>query len=150
MSDPAASPPGADLHRAYRTGGVRAALRRSVVAGLSAVLGAGLVAGALRELRPHDALVHGALGLALLALSAVHYASLAMAKVVVDGDSLRVRGVSGTVVIRADEIEGWHRDGTSAVLRLRRPGLRRIRLPARVRLDEEFFAWLQARVRPPA
>ena len=149
MSDPPAASPGADLRRTYRTGGVRAAVRSSFAAGMAAALGVGFLYVALRESRPRDALVLGIAGLALLAVSAIHYASVAMAKVVVDGDRLRVRGVSGTVEIRADEIAGYHRDGTSAVLRLRRPGQKRLRLPARVRLDEDFFAWIEARVGSP-
>jgi hypothetical protein len=147
VSDPPAASPGTELRRTYRTGGVRAAVGSSFAAGVAAVLGVGFLVRALRESRPRDALVLGIVGLALLAVSAIHYASVAMAKVTVEGDRLRVRGVSGTVEIRADEVEGWRRDGTSAVLRLRRPGLRRLRLPARVRLDEDFYAWLEARVR---
>jgi hypothetical protein len=145
VSDPPAASPGADLRRTYRAAGLRAALRSSPSAAISTALGVGILVLAARESRPRDALVLGIVGLALLALSAVHYAAAAMAKVVVDGDRLRVRGVSGTVEIRANEIEGWRRDGTSAVLRLRRPGLGRLRLPARVRLDDDFFAWLEAR-----
>jgi hypothetical protein len=116
---------------------------------VAAALGVGFLYLALHESRPRDALVLGIAGLALLAVSAIHYASVAFAKVVVDGDRLRVRGVSGTVEIRAEEIEGYRRDGTSAVLRLRRPGQKRLRLPARVRLDEDFYSWLEARVSKP-
>jgi hypothetical protein len=148
VSDPQGASPGADLRRTYRTGGLRAALRSSPAAGISVGLGICFLFLALREPSPRDALVLGLAGLALLFVSAVHYAAAAMAKVVVDGDRLRVRGVSGTLEIRAEEIEGWRRDGTSAVLRLRRAGLRRLRLPARVRLDEDFFAWLEARAPP--
>ena len=146
MSDSPAASPGADLRRTYRTGGLWAALRSSPAAAVSTALGVGFLVLSLRESQPRDALALGIAGLALLIVSAVHYAAAAMAKVVVDRDRLRVRGVSGTVEIGAGEIEGWRRDGTSAVLRLRRPGLSRLRLPARVRLDEDFFGWLEARV----
>ena len=149
MSDTPAASPGTDLRRTSRSGGFRAAVRSSLAAAVAAALGVGFLLLALRETRPRDALALGIAGLALLAVSAIHYASEAMAKVTVEGDRLRVRGVSGTVEISAPEIEGWRRDGTSAVLRLRRPGLRRLRLPARVRLDEDFFAWLEARATRP-
>jgi hypothetical protein len=132
-------------YRAYRAG-----LSRDVVAGswhalLALGVGAALLVRAFRAVPGRSAALLAVAGVLLVGAAAIHYACVALAKVTVDGETLRVRGPFGTVVVRAAEIAGWHRDGDSAVLTLRRRERRRLRLPRRVRLDDEFFAWLAER-----
>jgi hypothetical protein len=143
VGEPAAQP--VTLHRTWTGGGVRAALGSSHHVFLLALLGVVFVVRAFGETSPRDAGLLALLGIALVGWAAVHWACVLLARVEVDGEVLRVRGPFGTASIRAGEIRGFRRDGATAVLLLRRTDRKRIRLPARVALDDEFFGWLTAR-----
>jgi hypothetical protein len=129
----------------YRAGVAREVLAGSWHALLALGAGAALIVLAVRETDSRDAALLAIGGVLLAAAAAVHYGCVALAKVTVEGERLRVRGPSGTVEVRSGEIEAWHRDGDSAVLLLRRRDRQRLRLPRRVRLDDDFFAWLAER-----
>jgi hypothetical protein len=143
VGEPVTQPVSA-LRRTWTAGGLRAAIGASYPVFLLGILGVVLVVMAFRETTPRHAAFLSLLGVAVMGLVAVNYACVLLARVEVDGDLLKVRGPSGTVAIRAGEIAGFRRDGATAVLLLRRPDRKRLRLPARVALDEEFFGWLAA------